>query len=446
MRVLVLGLGQYPKGSGVMAALYVAKRGDEVLVVEPHYTPAMEKNIRRLQAYPNVRVITDHITEKLLRGVDLLIRHQRIREEEPLLVAARAKGIPIETELSLFLQTCPATVMGITGTRGKSTTTFLIHRILQASKKWPKVWLAGNILASPLLDLAKMKATHLVVLEMSSFQLEGTGERGVSPSIAVWTNLLRDHLNVYPSMHEYAEAKAQIFRHQGPDGMVFLPAKKTFDEYASEAPGKVYRVGKKEALEHKILTSIPLGMQGEHNQANAEMAAAAALYLGVSPSVIKRVLKTCKGLPGRQEEIARIHGVRYINDTTATTPDATMAALKTFAAQGRIHLIFGGTDKELIFDEAVQQIKRCKAKVWLLPGTAHERIITALHTQSVPFQDVKDMAAAMKGIQAVVEPKEVVLLSPGCASFGQFSNEYHRGLTFAHLVYALQGRRKRGRT
>ena len=444
MRVVVLGLGQYPKGSGIVTALFVAKRGDEVIVVEPHYTPAMDENIKRLNAFSNVQVITGDIKPAaVLKGVELVIRHQRLRRDEPVLVVARRAGIPIETELSLFLKQCPAVVIGVTGTRGKSTTTALIHEILTASRKWHKVWLAGNILASPLLDLVKMKANDIVVLEMSSFQLEGTGDGGVSPQIAVWTNLMRDHLNVYPDMEEYAEAKAQIFRHQQMNDLVFLPQEKAFDDYASQAPSDVYRFGKKGSEERKLVQSVALKLRGTHNQLNAEIATAVALQLDIPVSVVKRALRAFIGLPNRQQEVAVIKGVHYINDTTATTPDATMTALQTFATQGRIHLIVGGADKELVFDEVAGSVKRLAASVMLLPGTAHEKIVAAFTKKRVRYQDVADMQEAVEQIQGLVQNGDYVLLSPGCASFGLFQNEYHRGQIFVRSVQRLQRTTKR---
>jgi len=211
MKVMILGLGQYPKGSGVAAALYFARRKDDLLVVDPYYTVAMAKNVARLKRFKNVKfVLGKHATGRV-RDMDLVVRHQRIRSNEPELKMARKHGVPIESELSVFLEACPAPVVGVTGTRGKSTTTALLHSMLEASKRWRKTWLGGNILVSPLTYMDEIKERDIVVLEMSSFQLEGLGEAGRSPQIALLTNLMRDHLNTYASMEEYAEAKVQIF-------------------------------------------------------------------------------------------------------------------------------------------------------------------------------------------------------------------------------------------
>jgi len=444
MRVLILGLGQYPKGSGVAAALYFLRRGDDVTVADFYYTKAMDKNIARLKKIKNVRFILGRHATKEIKKIDLVVRHQRIRSSEPELVAARRLGIPVKSELSVFLEKCPAPVIGITGTRGKSTTTALIHAMLcrGTACRAPtggKTWLGGNILVSPLTFLSKIKPTDIVVLEMSSFQLEGLGDARVSPHIAVWTNLMRDHLNTYPSMKEYAEAKAQIFCHQKSTDTVFLPSDHAFDRYAKQAPGQVYRFGKKGSPEARLVKNSKLKLLGEHNIKNAEAAAAVALKLGMDRKAIKRALESFAGLPDRLETVAIKRGVRYVNDTTATTPDATIVALTGFRFQvsgfRKIHLIFGGADKELKFDEVARMIKKHpNVKVTLLPGTAHAKIVKAFRSARVSYEDVKDLKAALSFIRQNIKSGDTVLLSPGCASFGFFKNEYDRGEQFKKLL------------
>ncbi|MCR4256611.1 MAG: Mur ligase family protein, partial [Candidatus Uhrbacteria bacterium] len=270
MNVMILGLGQYPKGSGVAAALHFARLKHDLLIVDPYYTDAMEKNVARLKRFKNVKfVLGKHATERV-RDMDLVVRHQRIRSNEPELKATRKYGVPIASELSVFLEACPTQVVGITGTRGKSTTTALLYSMLQRSKRWRKVWLGGNILVSPLTYLDEIKERDIVVLEMSSFQLEGLGDAGRSPQVALVTNLMRDHLNTYASMEEYTEAKAQIFRQQSVEDLALLPAEKAFDTYALEAPGSVYRWGKKGSPEAKLVRGSKLKIKGEHNVRNAE--------------------------------------------------------------------------------------------------------------------------------------------------------------------------------
>jgi UDP-N-acetylmuramoylalanine--D-glutamate ligase len=230
-------------------------------------------------------------------------------------------------------------------------------------------------------------------------------------------------------MAEYAEAKAQAFRHQKPDDVVFLPADKSFDVYAREAPSRVVRFGRPSSREAKIVKSVKMKLPGEHNRRNAEIATAVALNLGVPVTAIKRVLSSFKGLPNRLETIATIKGVQYVNDTTATTPDATIAAIEALKSSS-IHLIFGGADKELEFADAARVIKKYRVSVALLPGTAHAKIVKAFRRAKVAYQDVKDLRDAMRVIHARTKRGDVVLLSPGCASFGLFKNEFDRGEKF----------------
>lgn len=231
-------------------------------------------------------------------------------------------------------------------------------------------------------------------------------------------------------MEEYAEAKAQIFRHQKPDDIAFLPSDRFFDPYAVAAPGRVYRFGKK-GKEVELVKSVKMKLPGEHSVKNAEAASAVALAMGVSVAAIKRVLRTFEGLPNRQETVAVKKGVRYINDTTATTPDATIAAIKALRPS---HLIFGGADKELMFKDVAKEIKKAKSTVYLLPGTAHEKIVSAFRSLKVEYQDAANLAETFRLMKPTLKKGNTVLLSPGCASFGLFKNEFDRGETFKRLV------------
>jgi UDP-N-acetylmuramoylalanine--D-glutamate ligase len=439
MNVLILGLGQYAKGSGVSAALYFAKQGDDVCVTDLKTEKELAGNVKQLKKFKNVRFALGKHDLKDVRWADLIVRGPRVRKDSPEMKEAAKRKIPTTSDIALFLTRCPAPVVGITGTRGKSTTTTMTYEIVQSSKRWRKVWLGGNILVSPLTFLSQVKPEDLVVLELSSFQLEGTGDAGLSPQIAVWTNLMRDHQDAYPDMDSYAEAKAQIFRHQQPDDVVLLPSGKTFDEYADEAPGYVYRFGKKNSEEAKIVAKCKLKVPGEHNLRNAEIATAIALELGVTPTEIKKSLEAFKGLENRIQTIATIKGVDFVNDTTATTPDGTMAALNALQKPKRmINVIFGGANKQLEFAEVAKFLaKRKDVRVFLLPGTAKEDIIKAFNKAKTHFEETADLAHAVVRAQEESKKGDVVLLSPGCASFGFFKNEFDRGEQFVKTVKKL---------
>lgn len=428
MNVLILGLGQYPKGSGVAAALHFAKAGDSVIATDLKTREQLKENVKQLSEYKNVKFRLGKHDPKDIAWAHLIVRGPSVRNDSKEMKLAHKLGKAVTSDLALFLEACPCPVVGITGTRGKSTTTAMIHEVLWSSKKWREVWLGGNILVSPLTFLPHVKAKDVVVLEMSSFQLEGTGDAGISPQIAVWTNLMRDHLNMYPSMVEYAEAKAQIFRHQDADDVVFLPSESTFNEYAKEAPSKVVRVKK---------SNISLSIPGEHNQMNASFAEAVAQELGVSSVKIKTALKKFKGLPNRIETVANKRGLTFINDTTATTPDGTIAALNAYPAKSDrlIHLIFGGADKELDFAEVTSLLKKRKdVGVYLLAGTAQKKIEARFKKVGIHYSLFENLDAVFAKLKEMTEKGDLVLLSPGCASFGLFKNEFHRGEEFVKLV------------
>lgn len=429
--VVVLGLGQYTKGSGVAAALFFARAGADLLVSDFYFTKTMATNVAQLKKFKNVRFLFNKHPIKEVASAELVVKHQRMRSSEPEIREALKRNIPIETAESLFLKLCPCPVIGITGTRGKSTTTTLVYEMLRQGKR--KVWLGGNILVSPLTFLHRIKPDDLVVLELSSFQLEGTGAAGISPHIACVTNVMRDHLNAYGSMEEYTEAKAQIFRHQNADDVVVLNGDDADGKrWTKEAPGRVAVFSKKQ----KLPTSFSL--PGEHNRMNALAAVLAARSAGASASAITKTLKTFKGLKDRQEIVAVKKGITYVNDSTATTPDGAIAALKVFREKARkLHVIIGGSDKKLEFDGFAKELKASRADIVVLPGTAHAKLTASLKKQRVAYTDVKTLKEGVHSLRSRAQKGDVILLSPGCASFGMFKNEFDRGEQFHRLITRL---------
>ncbi len=454
-RVLILGLGQYPKGSGISAAVFAARAGAHVMVTDKKTEQALGANVKRLRRFKSVRFHFGGHRLADVRWADLIIRHQRVREASPDLRLARRLGKRIESAESLFFQLCPCPIIGVTGTRGKSTTTTLVYEMLQASGR--RAWLGGNILISPLSFLSRVQAGDIVVLELSSFQLETLGAAGLSPQIACITNLLRDHLNAYAGMEEYAEAKAQIFRHQLPDNVLVLNGddafcrlmlptasgavrlfskRKTAQSDAWLTPETLWfkRDGGGAALRLKS-TELKIIPRGEHLYLNMLAAALTARAAGATWWAIKTALKTFRGLPHRQEIVAIKRGVTYVNDTTATTPDGTIAALRTFGTtRARVHLILGGADKNLDFTSLASELNTINVEVVILPGTARAGLTKSLRWAQVAYRTVTDLKAALAYFRSRIKVGDVVLLSPACASFGQFKNEFERGEKFRNLV------------
>ncbi len=432
MKILILGLGRYPKGSGISAALWYARQKDmQVRVTDMRSKEDLAANVKRLKTFKNVDFVLGKHRKSDIKWADVIVRNPGVRNDSDLLVYARKLGKQIVNDISIFMAQCPAKVVGITGTRGKSTTSTLAAEMLTASGK--KTWLGGNITVSPLTFLKKIKKDDVVVLELSSWLVETLGERGISPHIACITNIMRDHLNAYENMDAYVEAKAQIFRHQSPSDVLILNADDPYtSQFKKEAPSmvKAFSATKKSDASG-LIAKKDLKIAGEHNYRNALAAALVAKEAGATKSGIKKALKSFKGLENRQEIIREAKGIRYVNDTTATTPDATKAAIEAFWKKGTtIHLLFGGADKELEFDDFAKLLKRKQVCVTVFDGTAFAKIEKSFKKAKLPFQLVNSMKEAMAYHRDHAEKGDTILLSPGCASFGLFKNEFDRGDQF----------------
>lgn len=435
-RVLILGLGQYPKGSGISSALMFARLGAHVTVTDLKSRKDLALNVKRLASFKNVRFRLGGHDVDDIRKAELIVANPRVRPSSKELMLARKHGIPVTSDIALFLDRCPASVIAVTGTRGKSTTASLIFHILKAGHR--RVWLGGNILVSPLTFLSKVKKRDVVVLELSSWQCESLSVTR-APHIAVITNLMRDHLNTYDGMEDYAEAKAQIFRHQGPKDIVILNADDAYGRrWMKEAPGIVKEFGTRKGAE---LVTGGSSLIGSHNRLNAIAASLAAQAAGISAPVIRRALKTFKPLSYRLELIRTIKGVLYVNDTCATTPDGTIAAVNALdTGKSKLFIIMGGADKELDYEEAGKVLQKRKGRihVLLLPGSASGKIENILRSRHLSFTRVKDLREAIQVAGSHAIKGDTVVLSPGAASFGQFSNEFERGDVFNALVSRIK--------
>lgn len=453
LKVLVLGLGRYPKGSGSSAARYFASHGAEVTVTDSKGAEDLEGPVKRLRGLGISFVLGRHRLSDVDRA-DLVLRNPGVRSDSPILARAREKGIPVTNDVVEFMKITPATVVGVTGTRGKSTTCALIAAMVAASGK--RVWLGGNIKVSPLTFADRVKPGDVVVLELSSWMLESFPEHGASPHVAVMTNLMRDHLNTYDSMEAYGLAKAGIFVSQERQDFAVLSRDDVFTRNVGKAVrgrrvwtsmrpvpeenavflegGRI--VSREDGREKAVVAASALGIPGLHNVANALAAVAAARAVDVPYAAIGKALRSFKGLPDRMETVREIRGVRYVNDTTATTPDATVAALRSLPARSAV-LISGGTDKELDFRELAREIAaKAKACVFL-PGTATDKLKRALGRVKIAVVEADSMVEAVRLAATFASRGDTVLLSPGAASFGLFKNEFDRGERFDAAVKRL---------
>ncbi len=465
LKVLILGLGSYPQGTGVSSAIYFAKQGHDVLATDLKIAEQIGENVRTLEKFKNVRFRLGENKLEDVEWADIVVKNPGIPRKSEMFKYALELKRPVVNDITIFLEKTPCLVIGITGTRGKSTTTAWIADMLRRSGK--KVFVGGNITVSPLTFLDEAKKTDIAVIELSSWLLETCGLNGISPKIAVWTNVMSDHLNTYDGLEDYAEAKAQIMRNQKP-GDLFIPNldDKFVSAYVDEAPGKVLgfssrhprrgtplwvpnkntaKLGawiangkiialvKSKATE--VLSISDIGLPGEHNIMNALGSIVAAFSAGANLKGVKESLMKFGGVPFRQEKIAVKNGVTFINDTTATTPDAAIAALKAFASDEHVvHWICGGADKGLDYTPLAKVIKGKNIKTHVLIGTALDKFTAALKKQKLAFDTHDTLADAFHACVTDAMAGDVVLLSPACASFGLFKNEFDRGGQFNALV------------
>lgn len=472
-KVLIFGLGNYPEGSGVSAARFFIQQGAKVVITDMKHADELKRNIesvkeevkKQKKAGKNPKVVFCLGRHQLsdVRSADLVIRNPGVPTHSPYLHAARRRGIPIETDVSIFMQLCPCRVIGITGTRGKSTTTTLYGEM---ARHRFKVFVGGNIQRSPLTFLNKLDKKSLVVLELSSWLLESLADIKKSPNAALVTNIYEDHLNIHKTMKNYVAAKENIFRFQEEGNIIVLNrdnfytkkmeknvAKGAMVSWFSMKPlkGRIRGAYVKDGWiivqhynqgftwhAHKVIKVRDMKLEGDHNVANALAACALAHATGLALKDMTATLKKFRGIANRQETVRVFREITYINDTTATTPEAAMAALERFGKKRKVVLIAGGADKKLKFSKLVMVMKKyCKAVV-LLDGLGTKKIEPLLRGNSKFLGVYGSMASALQAARRVAEKGDTILLSPGCASFGIFKNEFDRGEQFVRLVKGLK--------
>lgn len=474
-RVVIMGLGVYPRGTGIAAVKFFLSRGARVLITDLKTKKMLAPRVREVvriwstytgKAHRPVFVLGRHRLRDFLTA-EYIFQNPSVPAESPFLSRARHNGVPILNDWSIFLNAHrPGLFIGVTGTRGKSTTTTLIYRMLK--KKYQQVRLCGNIGVSPLTFIDTYRGEP-VVAELSSWLLHHFASVKKSPHVAVVTNIMRDHLDKYKSAREYIADKENIFRFQRP------PALNGGNERAGRRTPSVVvlnyddpivrRIAKKArgtvvwfSLKKRLPRWVPLRrikLLGDHNRANVLAACASGDALGIPRRAMIQIISSFQGLPGRLELVCTVNGVRYYNDTTSTTPDATIAALRTFASPSRslvrarnrkrgrsqhLVLIAGGTDKRLNYRRCAENIQNyCKALI-LLPGSATKKMLREAKKLklAIPVVRVANMRRAVRAAHTHAAHGDVVLFSPGAASFGLFINEFDRGRVFMKAVWQLK--------
>ena len=443
-KIVILGLAL----SGAAAAKLAVRQGADVFVSDNQDTLALQDTLTDLKALSIPGELGQHSDQ--IYDADLWIISPGIAQDSELVQKAQSNDIPIVSEIEFSSWFTTAPILAITGSNGKTTTAHLLAEMIQTDDLHGA--LAGNVgipFAEMVLeDLGNPDPKRVWVLEISSFQMEFIEH--FKPYIAIFLNITPDHLNRYPSMKEYIAAKMNMWSRQTAEDFIVYNADDTIlvEEIAESTSRKIaFGLGHHpEAIfqpnrtkiyteEHATLIEMnQLALPGKHNLANALAAATAAHLMGVPNKSIAATMSQFSGVPHRLEPIAEINGVTYINDSKATNLDAVQVALESFTQP--IILLLGGLDKGGDFRSLLPHTHNNLKEV-IAFGQAKELILTALR-DAVRSTSVMDLKEALELAQNCSQPGDVVLLSPGCASFDQFENFEKRGDHFRSLVTVME--------
>lgn len=457
-RITIMGLGLNQGGLGV--ARFLAKNGAEILITDLKTKAELAPSLEKLKDFDIKYILGRHREEDFI-NTDMIIQNPAVPHNSRYLKIARTYRIPIETDLGLFLQLCPSNkIIAIAGTKGKSTVSNLTYHIFKQAQR--EVALAGNIGISVLDVLEKTTLQTWIVLEISTWQMEGIKKRKFRPQTSVLTNILPDHLDRYRNFSKYAQSEKLIFKYQQSNNNLVL----NFDNQETrqakiETNSKTYWFSVKEKVvsgcylekdelvfqseKYKIpfakITDLPL--PGLHNLENVLAASTIGFIHNIPAEVIRKAIKSFPGVPYRLELIREFNGIKFYNDTCATTPEATLAALKSFPQQPII-LILGGKDKRLNYEklgEFIGENKKIK-QIILLQHPDYDaslKIFSAIkkHLDSEKIIQTSNLKVGVEIALQQAQPNDLVLLSPAAASFGMFENEFDRGNQFNKIVKNL---------
>lgn len=450
-RATIIGLGR----EGTALAKFLAQRGAIVTVSDLKPPEELRDNMAELKDLPIRFVLGEHPAEVL--ETDVLFVSPGVPLEAPIVAAARERNIPISSETKLFFQLCPAPIIGITGSNGKTTTTTLVGEMLKAAGH--KTYVGGNI-GQPLIGrLDEMDPSDRVVMELSSFQLELIES---SPHIAAILNVTPDHLDRHPSLASYLEAKKNIILHQTAEDFALLSYDNQitrqlkdecrgrvllFSQTMEPEEGAFRRDGQVmvrfEDTERRICDVKEIRLLGPHNVDNVLASVALASIVGVPPETMATVVASFAGIEHNLELVREIRGVRYYDDSSATSPQRTIAALRSFAEP--IVLLAGGRHKNLPLEQLAQLAVE-KVKHLILFGEAAPLLAEAVKgyrsevkspLTSPEIYRCATLEGALETAAQVAQPGDVVLLSPACASFDMFRDFAERGERFKELVNNL---------
>ena len=431
-RVTVMRIGLLGRGVGDTA--YMAEAGAIVTVVDAASQEVMQPSVDALASYPNITFKFGAYNFDDFKDADFVWVGAGAPLDEPVLVQCMEAGIRLVQSAALFAELSGIPIIGITGTRGKSTVTHMIHHVLTTVFDGP-VLLGGNVRGLSNLQLLREVTDEAVaVMELDSWQLQGFGWAKRSPQVAVFTNFMEDHMNYYHNdMEAYFADKANIFKYQE-DTDTLVTTLEVF-EWAKKLPGAT--LGQEVILVDAsvIPEDATLAMPGEHNRLNAALALEALKALGLEEEEIFAGLASFPGVEGRLQYLGEVDDIKIYNDNNATTPQAVIVGMKAVGNSDDKNVIWigGGADKNIDTTELLETSPQYCKKVILLAGTGTDTI-----KDKIECEVVASMEEAVKAGVAAGDPGDVLLFSPGFASFGMYKNEYERNDDFVAMINNLQ--------
>ncbi len=454
-RVTLVGLGQFGVGEG--AADFLASHEADLTVTDLKPMEELSAVVERL-GHDNITYHLGSHSMSDVENADLVVANPAVPRDAPILKSAEQAGVPITSPMNMFLALCPAPIVGVTGSNGKSTTTSMVGAMVKRTGH--RTWVGGNIGRSLLPNLDEISADDRVVLELSSFQLQDTAALQWSPHVSVVTNLSLNHLDRHGTFQNYVAAKKNIGAFQSEDDALILNASDPrVAEWANEdwggetlffdarsntgepVVGMSLRFNKmvwhRSDLFEVVCSRHAIPLAGQHNVENALAAAAAARCIGVRSSHIMAALRNFKALEHRIQFLGEIDGVSLYDDSLSTTPESTIAALRSMRRP--VTLIAGGYDKELPLEpmaEAVAEVAEVLVTIGETgPVLARKtREAGARGGMAPPVREAHTLEEALEAAMDLSMPGSVVLFSPGCASYDMFDNCVERGNIFQKLV------------
>ncbi len=449
-RATVMGLGLFDGGVGVTR--HLVELGFDVVVTDLKDEAALARSVEAVRG-PHVTLRLGRHDERDFVETDLVVVNPAVRPGNPYVAAALAAGVRLDTEIGLFVRACRGRIVGVTGSAGKSTTSALLHAMLAAAapSTGRAAVLGGNIGRSLLRDLAALGPEHDVVLELSSFQLHWLRREGLRPHVGVVTNVTPNHLDWHGTFDAYRDDKRGIV--PGADGVLVACADDAGARSIAEAaPCRVVwtardarpagdavfwrggvLVARADGQERELLARDDVPLLGPHALWNVASAAAAALAVGAPDAALREATRAFTGLPHRLRPVGTYGGVLCVDDSKATTPDATALALASFDAP--VHLLAGGYDKGLDPAPLVRAAAARAASVTCY-GATRAALADALRAAApaLAVTVCDDLPGAVREALRAARPGDVLLLSPGHASWDQFENYEQRGRVFAAAV------------